>query len=295
VVWVSENSTHFGFTQIPKEEKVRRVEAVFSSVADRYDLMNDLMSLGMHRLWKRFAVTVCQIRPGHRVLDLAAGTGDLSLRIRDCLFPGRLSSDLPSSDRPSSDLPSGECLLSESPVKNRGTDPSVQLPAQHSSQLVMADINAAMLQHGWDRLFDTGSVEGVLPCRCNAESLPFAHNYFDRILMGFGLRNVTDKMAALRECYRVLRPGGRFLVLEFSHLKIKMLERVYDDWSFIALPLMGKWIAKDEKSYRYLAESIRMHPDQQTLAETMRQAGFDQVTLHDLCGGIVAVHVGVKW
>lgn len=241
-------TTHFGFQRVPEEEKPRRVAAVFASVADRYDLMNDLMSLGLHRLWKRFAVALAQVRPGERVLDLAAGTGDLAR------------------------------LLARE--------------AGPSGQVVLADFSGPMLARGRDRLLDEGLARGLAWVQADAERLPFADGSFDCVTIGFGLRNVTRKERALAEMRRVLRPGGRALVLEFSRLRLAPLRPLYDLYSFAVLPRLGRLVAGDEASYRYLAESIRVHPDQRTLEGMMREAGFEGCEHHNLCGGIVAVHRG---
>ncbi len=243
-----EKTTHFGFTQVPHQDKVHRVAQVFDSVASNYDIMNDLMSLGIHRLWKRFSIQLSGVQPGQRVLDLAGGTGDLAAKFAT--------------------------LVGE------------------QGQVVLADINAAMLQVGRERLLDRGVLLDY--AQVNAESLPFANNTFDIITMAFGLRNVTDKEAALASMLRVLKPGGRVLILEFSELKIRPLKPLYDLYSFKVLPLLGKLIAKDADSYRYLAESIRMHPNQETLLEMMQTVGFDRCDYHNLSGGIVAVHRGFK-
>jgi len=244
----TEKTTHFGFTQVPFQDKVQRVTQVFDSVATNYDIMNDLMSLGIHRLWKRFSIELSGVQPGQRVLDLAGGTGDLAAKFAT--------------------------LVGE------------------QGQVVLADINAAMLQVGRERLLDRGVLLDY--AQVNAESLPFANNTFDIITMAFGLRNVTDKEAALASMLRVLKPGGRVLILEFSELKIRPLKPLYDLYSFKVLPLLGKLIAKDADSYRYLAESIRMHPNQETLLEMMQSVGFDRCDYHNLSGGIVAVHRGFK-
>ncbi|OAD18694.1 ubiquinone/menaquinone biosynthesis methyltransferase UbiE [Candidatus Thiomargarita nelsonii] len=244
----TEKTTHFGFTQVPHQDKVQRVTQVFDSVATNYDIMNDLMSLGIHRLWKRFSIELSGVQPGQRVLDLAGGTGDLAAKFAT--------------------------LVGE------------------QGQVVLADINAAMLQVGRERLLDRGVL--VDYAQVNAESLPFANNTFDIITMAFGLRNVTDKEAALASMLRVLKPGGRLLILEFSELKIRPLKPLYDLYSFKVLPLLGKLIVKDADSYRYLAESIRMHPNQETLLEMMQSVGFDRCDYHNLSGGIVAVHRGFK-
>jgi len=244
----TEKTTHFGFTQVPFQDKVQRVTQVFDSVATNYDIMNDLMSLGIHRLWKRFSIELSGVQPGQRVLDLAGGTGDLAAKFAT--------------------------LVGE------------------QGQVVLADINAAMLQVGRERLLDRGVLLDY--AQVNAESLPFANNTFDIITMAFGLRNVTDKEAALASMLRVLKPGGRVLILEFSELKIRPLKPLYDLYSFKVLPLLGKLIAKDADSYRYLAESIRMHPNQETLLEMMQTVGFDRCDYHNLSGGIVAVHRGFK-
>ncbi len=243
-------TTHFGYQEVPAEEKASRVRQVFDSVADRYDLMNDLMSFGIHRLWKRIAIELAGVRRGQRVLDLASGTGDLAARFAGLVGPGGL--------------------------------------------VVMSDINAAMLERGRARMLDEGIVGNVDYAQINAEALPFPDNSFDCISIAFGLRNVTDKQQALNEMYRALRPGGRVLVLEFSHPTIKPLQPVYDLYSFKLLPLMGRLVANDEQSYRYLAESIRMHPDQETLKGMMEQAGLERCDYHNLTGGIVAVHRGFK-
>ena len=245
-------TTDFGFEEIPATEKQQRVGAVFTSVAEKYDLMNDVMSLGVHHLWKRFALEMCGLRPGHRVLDLAGGTGDLALK--------------------------QAALVGE------------------SGEVLLADINAAMLQRGRDRIIDAGFVNRVKTVQCNAEILPFADNYFDCISIAFGLRNVTDKGRALASMQRVLKPGGRLCVLEFSRPICEPLEKVYDLYSFKILPRLGELIARDRDSYQYLAESIRRHPDQQALRQIMlEQGGFDEVEVHNLSGGIVALHRAFKY
>jgi demethylmenaquinone methyltransferase/2-methoxy-6-polyprenyl-1,4-benzoquinol methylase len=240
-------TTHFGYQQVPVADKQRRVASVFSSVANKYDLMNDLMSFGVHRLWKRFVIDLAGVRPGEKVLDVAGGTGDLTREF------AKLAGD-------------------------RGL-------------VVLSDINAAMLAEGRRRLADRGLVH--LPVvQANAECLPFADGTFDCITIGFGLRNVTDKDAALRSMRRLLKPGGRVLVLEFSKPLNAGLSKLYDEYSFRLLPLMGRVVANDEDSYRYLAESIRMHPDQDTLKGMMENAGLSRVQVYNLTGGIVAVHRG---
>ncbi|MFP4607705.1 bifunctional demethylmenaquinone methyltransferase/2-methoxy-6-polyprenyl-1,4-benzoquinol methylase UbiE [Thiohalospira sp.] len=243
-------TTHFGYQEVPRGEKKRRVGGVFSSVAAKYDLMNDLMSGGVHRLWKRFTLDRAGLRRGQRVLDLAGGTGDLA----------------------------------EAEARRVGPD----------GEVVLSDINAEMLGHGRERLVNAGLAGNIQYVQADAEHLPFPDNHFDRVTMAFGLRNVTDKEAALASIHRVLKPGGRLLVLEFSRPVLPGLKPVYDAYSFTALPLMGRLVAGDAESYRYLAESIRMHPDQQTLAGMFEAAGFTGVTWHDLTGGIVALHVGYK-
>lgn len=247
---MSEETTHFGFEEIPADEKQTRVGAVFESVAGRYDLMNDLMSLGLHRAWKRFTTHVARVRPGARVLDLAGGTGDLT-----ALLAPRVGSE---------------------------------------GSVVLADVNRAMLERGRVRLIDRGLAGNVHYARCDAERLPFPDRGFDRVLIGFGLRNVTHKARALAETYRVLRPAGMALVLEFSHLTVPAIERVYDLYSFSVLPALGRIVAGDAGSYRYLAESIRRHPDQEALLTAMREAGFERCEHHNLAGGIVAVHKGYR-
>lgn len=244
-------TTHFGFKQVDKEQKVNMVADVFHSVAAKYDVMNDLMSLGIHRLWKRFTIDCSGVRSGHKVLDLAGGTGDLTAKF------SRLVGD--------------------------------------SGKVVLADINGSMLQVGRDKLRDMGIVGNVETVQANAECLPFPDNYFDAVTIAFGLRNVTDKDAALASIYRVLKPGGRLLVLEFSKPENEQFAKLYDWYSFNILPGMGKLVANDSESYQYLAESIRMHPDQETLKGMMHNAGFEQVTYHNLTGGIVALHRGFKF
>jgi demethylmenaquinone methyltransferase/2-methoxy-6-polyprenyl-1,4-benzoquinol methylase len=239
--------THFGFETVPEEEKAKKVAGVFTSVASKYDLMNDLMSVGLHRLWKRFAVSVSGVRKGQRVLDVAGGSADLSR-----LF-----------------------------LKEVG----------ETGQVVLTDINNAMLRVGRDRLLDEGITTPVT--QCDAEHLPFTDNYFDCVSIAFGLRNVTHKDAALREMRRVLKPGGRVIVLEFSKVA-KPLEKAYDLYSFKLLPKMGELIANDADSYRYLAESIRMHPGQEELKLMMEEAGLERVEYFNLTGGVVAVHRGYK-
>ncbi|MEJ1298514.1 MAG: bifunctional demethylmenaquinone methyltransferase/2-methoxy-6-polyprenyl-1,4-benzoquinol methylase UbiE [Candidatus Sedimenticola sp. (ex Thyasira tokunagai)] len=243
-------TTHFGYETVQEGEKASRVRQVFDSVASRYDIMNDLMSFGIHRLWKRFAVELAGIRRGHKVLDLASGTGDLAARFAGLVGP--------------------------------------------EGMVVMTDINAAMLEQGRIRMTDDGLVGNIGYTQVNAEAIPFPDNSFDCITIAFGLRNVTDKQRALNEMQRVLKPGGRVLVLEFSHPQGAALKSVYDIYSFNLLPKIGKVVADDEESYRYLAESIRMHPDQETLKEMMERAGLERCDYHNLTGGIVAVHRGFK-
>ncbi len=244
---MSDKTTHFGYQQVPEEEKAERVGAVFRSVAPSYDLMNDLMSLGLHRLWKRFTQMIAAVRPGERVLDVASGSGDLALG-----FARR---------------------------------------AGAAGQVVMTDINAAMLGVGRDKLIDAGI--STPAAQCDAEKLPFPDNTFDCVSVGFGLRNMTHKDRALAEMTRVARPGGRVLVLEFSR-PWKPLAPAYDAYSFSILPKLGKYIARDEPAYQYLAESIRMHPDQETLKAMMQAAGLERVEYFNLAAGVVALHRGWK-
>lgn len=245
-----DKTTHFGYKQVPVEEKAGHVREVFDSVASRYDIMNDLMSLGIHRLWKRQTVELAGVHRGQRVLDLAAGTGDLSER-----FSGIVGRD---------------------------------------GEVVVTDINVAMLARGRDRLVDAGVAGNVFFAQVNAEVLPFPTNHFDCVTIGFGLRNVTHKQRALEEMFRVLRPGGRALVLEFSHPESFPVRKAYDLYSFSILPALGRLIAGDADSYRYLAESIRMHPDQETLRMMMEQAGFERCDFFNVSAGIVAIHRGYK-
>ena len=246
----TDDTTDFGYERVRKEEKAGRVREVFDSVASRYDLMNDLMSGGMHRLWKRFTIELSSVRPGQTVLDIAGGTGDLAAK-----FSQRVGPD---------------------------------------GHVILADINAAMLSVGRDRLIDKGALNNISVSQADAQFLPYADNSIDCITIAFGLRNVTDKALALRSMHRVLKPGGRLLVLEFSKPTSPLLSRVYDAYSFSALPFMGKQITNDADSYRYLAESIRKHPDQETLLEMVEDAGFVDCKYHNMTGGIVAIHRGVK-
>jgi demethylmenaquinone methyltransferase/2-methoxy-6-polyprenyl-1,4-benzoquinol methylase len=241
------SNTHFGFETVDESQKASRVRGVFDSVAPKYDVMNDLMSMGLHRLWKAYTVAVSGARPGQRVLDIAGGTGDLARAFARRVAPGGM--------------------------------------------VVHTDINEAMLRTGRDRLTDEGL---VLPTSlCDAEQLPFAGDSFDIVTVAFGLRNMTHKDLALKEMCRVLKPGGRLLVLEFSKVA-KPLEKAYDWYSFQVLPRVGQWVAGDADSYRYLAESIRMHPGQAELKAMMKAAGFGHVDVHNMTGGVVALHVGLK-
>lgn len=247
-----ESTTHFGYDEVPLSEKQRRVSSVFDSVANNYDLMNDVMSFGIHRLWKKFTLGLCGLRPGHTVLDLAGGTGDLAIKQAE--------------------------LVGD------------------SGRVYLADINASMLRQGRDRVIDRGMLNRIEAVQCDAETLPFADNSFDCITIAFGLRNLTDKAGALGSMRRVLKPGGRVCVLEFSRPLYEPLEKAYDFYSFNILPRLGEWIAKDRASYQYLAESIRMHPDQETLKQIMLdEAGFDEVDVYNLSGGIVALHRAFKY
>ena len=242
------NTTHFGFKTVAESEKAAKVAEVFHSVARRYDLMNDLMSGGLHRLWKRFAVGQAGLRPGQKVLDIAGGTGDMTR-----LF-----------------------------LKEVGK----------TGEVVLTDINYSMLNEGRNRLLNEGTITPV--AQCDAEKLPFPDNHFDCVCVSFGLRNMTHKDLALAEMYRVLKPGGRLLVLEFSKVW-KPLEPLYDAYSFKMLPKMGEFITQDAESYRYLAESIRMHPGQEELKSMMEGVGFERVTYHNLTAGVVALHRGYKF
>ena len=240
-------STHFGYQSVEEKDKAKAVRGVFDSVAAKYDVMNDLMSVGMHRVWKAYTVLVANVKDGQRVLDIAGGTGDLALAFA----------------------------------------PKVGM----SGQVVHTDINEAMLAEGRNRLLDAGVNLPTLAC--DAEHLPFADEYFDLVTVAFGLRNMTHKDAALLEMRRVLKPGGKLLVLEFSKVA-KPLSKIYDWYSFKVLPRLGKLVANDDASYQYLAESIRMHPDQDALKAMMQKGGFGHVDYHNLSGGVVALHVGIK-
>jgi ubiquinone/menaquinone biosynthesis methyltransferases len=245
------DNTHFGFKTVPETEKEQLVADVFHSVAEKYDLMNDLMSFGIHRLWKRFTIDCAGVRPGQKVLDLAGGTGDLTAKFSR--------------------------LVGE------------------TGEVVLADINDSMLKVGREKLRNLGLVNNIRYVQANAENLPFPDNYFDLITIGFGLRNVTHKELALASMYRALKPGGRLLVLEFSKPTNVVMSKLYDFYSFKVLPKMGQLVAKDSDSYQYLAESIRMHPDQETLKTMMETVGFEQVTYHNLTQGVVALHRGFKF
>ncbi len=246
---MNKRTTHFGYQSVATHEKAGRVKDVFDAVASRYDLMNDLMSGGLHRLWKRFTIEQAAVHRGQTVLDLAGGTGDLAR-----VFARRVG---------------------------------------QSGQVVLADINASMLQEGRRRLVDAGVAGNLSIAQVDAEALPFATDSFDAVTMAFGLRNVTDKDAALRSIYRILKPGAKLLVLEFSK-PAEFVRPIYDTYSFKVLPLLGQYVANDAESYQYLAESIRMHPDQDTLLGMMQDAGFERCRFHNLAMGVVALHVGYK-
>ncbi len=244
-------TTHFGYSSVNWEEKEKKVAEVFHSVAKNYDLMNDLMSLGIHRLWKRYTIELSHVRPGHKVLDLAGGSGDLTRLL----------------------------------AKKVGDE----------GQVVLTDINSAMLNVGRDRLLDEGLYKNIDFVQGNAQCLPFSDNHFHCITMGFGLRNVTDKEEALRSMYRVCKPGGKLMILEFSTPTLPGLKPIYDWYSFHILPKIGQFFAQDETSYQYLAESIRMHPNQDNLKTMIEQAGFEECHYHNLSGGIVALHIAYKY
>ncbi|MBG9993105.1 MULTISPECIES: bifunctional demethylmenaquinone methyltransferase/2-methoxy-6-polyprenyl-1,4-benzoquinol methylase UbiE [unclassified Pseudoalteromonas] len=246
-----QKTTHFGYKTVAENDKASMVADVFHSVAAKYDVMNDLMSFGVHRLWKRQTIASSGVRKGHHVLDLAGGTGDLTAKFSQ--------------------------LVGE------------------TGQVVLGDINSSMLKVGREKLHNLGLVCNIDYVQMNAEMLPFPDNSFDVITIAFGLRNVTDKDKALRSMYRILKPGGRLLVLEFSKPEHDVLSKAYDFYSFNLLPTMGKLVANDSESYKYLAESIRMHPDQDTLKAMMEDAGFEQTTYQNLTGGIVALHRGFKY
>ncbi|MCB1709688.1 MAG: bifunctional demethylmenaquinone methyltransferase/2-methoxy-6-polyprenyl-1,4-benzoquinol methylase UbiE [Halioglobus sp.] len=244
------NTTHFGYKEVDTQAKAGMVAEVFHSVASRYDLMNDLMSAGIHRVWKRFTIELSGVRRGNAVLDIAGGTGDLAARFAEIVGP--------------------------------------------TGRVVLADINDSMLKVGRDKLLDNGLLGNLEFVQADAQSLPFPDDSFDCVTIAFGLRNVTDKDAALRSMLRVLKPGGRLLVLEFSKPANPLLSKAYDTYSFKVLPLMGRLVANDAESYQYLAESIRMHPDQETLKEMMEDAGFSRCEYYNMTGGVVALHKGVK-
>ena len=247
---MSEKTTHFGYETVDAKEKAGRVAGVFHSVADNYDLMNDLMSAGIHRLWKHMTIEMSGVRKGHKVLDIAGGTGDLAAKFSKIV----------------------------------GSEGSV----------VLADINESMLKVGRDRLIDRGITENVTFSQADAQYLPFPDNTFNVITIAFGLRNVTDKDMALRSMLRVLKPGGKLLILEFSKPTSPLLSKIYDTYSFNVLPRLGKVFANDSDSYKYLAESIRMHPDQFTLLHMLDSAGFENTDFHNMTGGVVALHRGIK-
>lgn len=245
-----DKTTHFGYQTVATTEKAQKVAEVFHSVAAKYDIMNDVMSFGIHRVWKRFTIELSGVRKGQSVLDIAGGTGDLTKAFSKEVGP--------------------------------------------TGHVILADINDSMLNVGRDKLLDSGVAGNVDYVQANAEMLPFADNTFDLITIAFGLRNVTDKDKAIASMYRVLKPGGRLLVLEFSKPVVKPLSKIYDAYSFTLLPLMGQIVAQDAASYRYLAESIRMHPDQETLKGMMQNVGFERCDYHNMTGGIVALHRGFK-
>ena len=247
---MSEKTTHFGYETVDAKEKAGRVAGVFHSVADNYDLMNDLMSAGIHRLWKHMTIEMSGVRKGHKVLDIAGGTGDLAAKFSKIV----------------------------------GSEGSV----------VLADINESMLKVGRDRLIDRGITENVMFSQADAQYLPFPDNTFNVITIAFVLRNVTDKDMALRSMLRVLKPGGKLLILEFSKPTSSLLSKIYDTYSFNVLPRLGKVFANDSDSYKYLAESIRMHPDQYTLLQMLDSAGFENTDFHNMTGGVVALHRGIK-
>lgn len=247
----SAQKTHFGYQEVDIEQKADKVAEVFHDVASNYDLMNDLMSFGMHRLWKKQTIALAHLKKGQHVCDLAAGTGDLTIAI----------------------------------AHKVGADGSV----------VHSDINSSMLKEGRDRILNTANTNHVTSVIIDAEALPFADNSLDRIFIGFGLRNVTDKQQALNEMQRVLKPGGIAIILEFSTPTDKVIRKLYDEYSFSLLPKIGKYVAKNEPAYQYLAESIRMHPDQETLKSMMQTAGFDEIDYTNCSNGIVAIHRGFKF
>jgi len=247
---VSEETTHFGYQKIPVAHKTKRVSRVFESVAEQYDLMNDLMSLGLHRWWKKLAIARSLIQPDNTVLDLAGGTGDLTQEVIKQLGP--------------------------------------------NGRVILADINAAMLAKSREKLVNRGILQGVSRIQANAEDLPFHNNSIDRILMAFGLRNVTFKEKALKEMARVLKPGGRMVILEFSTVTSKPFGKLYDAYSFSVLPKLGKWLCNDEQSYQYLAESIRVHPNQEELKSMILAAGFNRCDYQNIQAGVVALHIGYK-
>ena len=244
-------TTHFGYEQVDITQKTAKVNQVFDDVASRYDIMNDLMSCGMHRLWKRLAILLARVRADMCILDLACGSADLG------------------------------CLLAQK--------------LQGHGQLILSDINNAMLQQGRDKMINHGYLKPVDYIQANAEALPFANNQFHIVTMGFGLRNVTDKQCALQQIYRVLKPGGSVLILEFSKPLYPWLNKLYDAYSFHIIPRIGQWITHNRDAYQYLVESIRRHPDQATLTQMMEQAGFADVTVHNIHGGIVAIHQAYKY